>query len=60
MSRTKDLIYDIQELYIDGMSAKRIAEILDVPVEMVLITLESFSVADNPQEELSPYETINS
>jgi orotate phosphoribosyltransferase-like protein len=60
MSRIKDLIYDIQELFIDGMSAKTIAKTLDVPLEQVLITLESFGVDETQQEELSPYETINS
>jgi hypothetical protein len=55
-----DLSYDIEQLYIDGLSAKSIARILDCPVEMVLGWIESQSVADLPQEELDPYNTINS
>ena len=62
MSKVAELMYDIEQLYIDGMSAKMIARTLDCPVEMVLEVLESFGVADSPQEEenFSPFDTINS
>ena len=62
MSKVAELMYDIEQLYIDGMSAKMIARTLDCPVEMVLEVLESFGVADAPQEEenFSPFDTINS
>jgi len=60
MSAIKDLSYDIEQLYIDGMSAKNIARILDCPIEMVLSALQEMGVddvADTPQEEeiYSPY-----
>jgi hypothetical protein len=46
MSKVAELVYDIQEMYIDGMGAKQIAAELDCPVEMVLATLETFGVED--------------
>jgi hypothetical protein len=58
MSAIKDLSYDIQELYIEGHSAKMIAALLDCNIETVLASLEDMGVADN--EEFDPYETINS
>ena len=60
MSGMKDLAYDIQEMYIDGMSAKGIANVLDLPIDQVLAVLESFGVADAPQAEFDPSNTINS
>ena len=58
MSMVKDFSYDIQELYIEGHSAKTIAMLLECDIETVLAVLEDMNVADN--EELSPYETMNS
>ena len=56
MSGIKDLAYDIEQLYIDGLSAKSIAQTLDCPIEQVLGCLEIMGVADAPQEEIySPY-----
>ena len=57
MSAMKDLAYDIEQLYIDGLSAKSIAQTLDCPIEQVLGFLESIGVADTPQEDeiYSPY-----
>ena len=60
MSGIKDLAYDIEQLYIDGLSAKTIAQTLDCPIEQVLGFLESIGVADTPQEEFDPIDTINS
>jgi hypothetical protein len=60
MSAIKDIAYDIEQLYIDGLSAKSIARTLGCPLEQVLGFLESIGVADAPQEELSPYATFNS
>lgn len=59
MSRVADLVYDIEQLYIEGHSAKMIAALLDCPVEMVLGALEEMGVEDAP-EEYSPYESVNS
>jgi hypothetical protein len=60
MSVMKDLSYDIQELYIEGFNSRAIAEELGCPIEVVLGALEAMNVADAPQEEFDPYETINS
>jgi hypothetical protein len=60
MSKVAELAYDIEQLYIDGMSAKMIAVTLDCPIEMVLTALQEMGVddvADAPQEDeiYSPY-----
>ena len=60
MSKMADLSYDIQELYIEGHSAKTIATLLDCPIEQVLGALEDMGVADTPQEDFSPYVSMNS
>lgn len=56
----EELYYDIEQMYIDGVSAKRIAQILECDLEMVYTVLEDMGVVDSPQDNLSPYETINS
>lgn len=58
MSKVADLVYDIEQLYIDGHSARMIAKILECPIETVLGQLEEMGVADS--EEFSPYESLNS
>ena len=60
MSKMADLSYDIQELYIEGYSAKTIAALLDCPIEQVMGALEDMGVADTPQEDFSPYVSMNS
>ena len=60
MSMMKDLAYDIQELYIEGFNSRAIAAELGCPIEVVLGALEDMNVADAPQEDMSPYDTINS
>ena len=60
MSKMADLSYDIQELYIEGHSAKTIAALLECPVEIVLGALEEMGVADTPHEDYSPYVSMNS
>ena len=60
MSGIKDLAYDIEQLYIEGLSAKLIAAELNCPIEQVLGFLESIGVADTPQEEYNPFSTVNS
>jgi hypothetical protein len=59
MSKMAELAYDIEQLYIEGHSARIIAIMLDCPIEIVLGALEEMGVADAPQE-YDPYETINS
>jgi hypothetical protein len=60
MSKMSDLSYDIEQLYIDGFSPTRIAKILDCPLSIVYDWLEEQNVAEEPQEDMSPFETINS
>lgn len=60
MSIMKDLAYDIQELYIDGFNSRAIADELGCPIEIVLGALAEMNVADSPQEDMSPFDTINS
>jgi hypothetical protein len=55
-----DLAYDIEQLYIDGISAKRIAQMLDCPIEIVLGQLEEMGVVDSQQDEFDPFATVNS
>ena len=59
MSAMSNLDYDIQELYIEGHSAKVIAIMLECPVELVLGALEEMGVADST-EEYDPFNTLNS
>lgn len=60
MSSLKDMIYDIEQLYIEGFSAKQIAEELNCPVGVVKGWIKGNGVADAPQEDASPFNTINS
>ncbi len=60
MSALKDLAYDIEQLYIEGLTEKNIAKTLGCPVEIVYEWLEQIGVAETPQEDASPYNTINS
>jgi hypothetical protein len=57
MSKVAELAYDIEQLYIEGHSAKMIATLLECPIELVLGQLQEMGVADAPQEEeiYSPY-----
>ena len=59
MSKMSDLSYDIQELYIEGHSARVIAIMLECPIELVLGALEDMGVADT-QQEYDPFNTLNS
>ena len=57
MSAMSNLDYDIQELYIEGHSAKTIAALLDCPIKLVLGALETMGVKDVADEEIySPYQ----
>jgi hypothetical protein len=50
MSAIKDFVYDVEQLYIEGYSAKTIAVMLGAPYELVLDTLASWSVADSESD----------
>lgn len=60
MSKMSDLAYDIEQMYIDGLSAKAIAAELNCPIALVLGALEEMGVADTPQEDYNPFDTVNS
>jgi hypothetical protein len=57
MSKVAELAYDIEQLYIDGMSARMIALTLECPIEMVLTALQEMGVEDAAEdpEIYSPY-----
>ena len=55
MSKIKDLAYDIEQLYIDGLSPREIATQLACPVSFVYDWLTETGVAETQQEEFSPY-----
>lgn len=60
----EQLFYDIESLYIEGLSAKAIAKELNCPLELVLEQLEELGVSDSPEAcyvmDCDPYSTINS
>ena len=62
MSAMKEIAYDIEQLYIDGFSPSRIANILECPIGLVYDWLEdnNMGVASAPQEDYNPFDTINS
>ena len=63
MSRMSDLDYEIEQYYIEGHNPKTIAALLECPIELVLKWIENINCeweSSFPQEELSPFETINS
>lgn len=57
MSGIKDMVYDIEQLYIEGLSASQIAEQLNCPLGVVKGWIDGNGVADLPQEDeiFSPY-----
>lgn len=55
MSKMADLSYDIEQLFIEGHSAKMIAALLDCPIEMVLAALQDMGVQDAPEDPVSYY-----
>jgi len=59
MSKMADLAYDVEQLYIEGHSAKMIADLLVCPVEQVLGYLQDMGVQDAP-EDYSPFVSMNS
>ena len=58
MSKMSELAYDIEQLYIEGMSPKTIALTLECPVDIVYAWIEEQSLSAD--ESLDPYDTINS
>lgn len=60
MSKIADLAYDIEQLYIEGRGAKQIAKELGCPLRLVEGWIKEMGVADMPQEDYNPFDTINS
>ena len=60
MSKMDDLIYDIEQLYIEGYSAKSIAVRLNCDIKLVYDWINHIGVADLPQEDFDPFQTVNS
>lgn len=60
MSKVAELAYDIEQLYIEGLSASKIARELGCPKSIVEDWIREQSVADLPQEEYDPFQTLNS
>ena len=62
MGAVKDMYYDVETLFIEGMTAKAIALELKIPLEYVNDVLSDFGVdpEDFEDEEYSPSATINS
>ena len=58
MSKMSELAYDIEQMYIEGISPKRIAQILECPVEIVYDWIEGNSLS--AEESTDPYDTVNS
>lgn len=58
MSKMSELAYDIEQLYIEGYTAKNISRILDCPVSIVEDWLKENGIIS--AEDLSPYATVNS
>ena len=69
MSKMAEIAYDIEQLFIEGLTEKNIAKTLDIPVEMVYDWLEQTNLDDDVDaqdwdeleaEEYDPYQTMNS
>jgi DNA-directed RNA polymerase specialized sigma24 family protein len=56
MTKLAELAYDIEQLYIDGVSPKRIAEILECPLTTVYEWLEDVGMATAEDETIDPDE----
>ena len=57
MSKVAELAYDIEQLYIEGLSASAISQQLNCPISIVRGWIEGNGVAETPHEDevYSPY-----
>jgi orotate phosphoribosyltransferase-like protein len=60
MNILSDLSYDIEQLYIEGMSNQRIAKELNIGLEVVEGWLMAQSLNNDQTSEYDPYNTVNS
>jgi len=58
MSKMADLSYEIEQLYIDGMSPRTIALTLKCPLDQVLGWLEEVNIIEQPYEDWVDKEMI--
>ena len=58
MSKMADLSYEIEQLYIDGMSPRTIALTLECPLDQVLAWLEEVNIIEQPYEDWVDKEMI--
>jgi hypothetical protein len=50
MGAVKDLYYDVESMFIEGLSAREISKALNVPLESVQDILDDFGVDAEDQE----------
>jgi orotate phosphoribosyltransferase-like protein len=55
MSKIKDLAYDIEQLFIEGLTEKNIAKTLDIPVEDVYSWLAQHNIIEDEDAELEAF-----
>ena len=59
MSKMDDLIYDIEQLYIEGYGPRSIAVQLGCDIQLVYDWIQHIGVSED-EEDYSPHSTINS
>jgi orotate phosphoribosyltransferase-like protein len=55
MSRMAELSYDIEQLFIEGLTEKNIAKTLDIPVEDVYSWLAQHNIIEDEDAELEAF-----
>ena len=55
MSKMAELAYDIEQLFIEGLTEKNIAKTLDIPVEVVYDWMAQHSIIDDEDAELEAF-----
>jgi orotate phosphoribosyltransferase-like protein len=58
MSKVKDLAYDIEALYIEGLTEKNIAKTLDIPVEVVYAWLQENNIEDDVEADAAEWDEL--
>jgi len=56
MSKMAEIAYDIEQLFIEGLTEKNIAKTLDIPVEMVYDWMAQNSIIEDEDDELQVYD----
>ena len=55
MSKIAELAYDIEQLFIEGLTEKNIAKTLDIPVEDVYSWLAQHNIIEDEDAELEAF-----